>query len=53
MQYESHITSGLKVIGKVKVYQKVKKIGTKRKVLSQAIHMCNIKALSFLLDSYG
>ena len=56
MQYESPISSGKKVMAKVKVFQKyvkfqgqgheVKNNGTIRKILSQATHMCNTKALS-------
>ena len=54
MKYESHISFGSKVIAKVKFFQKyvkskgqeVKKFGIHRKVLSQGIHLCNIKALS-------
>ena len=58
MQYESPITSGLKVMAKVKVFQnyiklqgqghKVKNYGTISKVLPQGIHMCNMKALPLL-----
>ena len=56
MQYNSSISSGNKVMAKVKVFQKyvkfqgqgheVKNNGTIRKVFSQATHMCNTKALS-------
>ena len=59
MQYESPISSGKKVMAKVKVFHnrgnlqgqghKVKKYGTTRKVLSQGMHMCNMKALSLLV----
>ena len=59
VQYESPITSALKVMAKVKVFSKVgqtssqghkvKNYGTMRKVLSQGIHMCNMKALSLLV----
>ena len=56
VQYESPISSCKKVMAKVKVFKKkvklqgqdhkVKNYGTNRKVLSQRIHMCNMKALS-------
>ena len=56
MKYESPISFGSKVIAKVKFFQKkvkiqgqgheVKNFGIDRKVLSQGIHFCNIKALS-------
>ena len=59
VQYESSITPGKKVMAKVKLFQKwvklqgqgheVKNYGTMRKVLSQGIHMCNMKALSLLV----
>ena len=59
MQYKSHISSGKKVNAKVKVFQKlvklqgqgheVKNYGTTRKVLPQAIYMCNMKVLSLLV----
>ena len=59
VQYESPISSGKKVIAKVKIFQKwvklqgqgheVKNYGTIWKVLSQGIHMCNMKALSLLV----
>ena len=59
VQYEGPISSGLKVMAKVKVFQKkdelqgqghnVKNYGTMWKVLSQGIHICNMKALSFLV----
>ena len=59
MQYESPISSGKKVMAKVKVFKKqvklqsqghkVKNYDTMLKVLSQGIHMCNMKALSFLV----
>ena len=58
-QYESPITSGKKVMAMVKVFHKkvkfqgqghkVKNYGTTRKVLSQVMHMCNMKALSLLV----
>ena len=52
MQYQSPITSDKKVMAKVKVFQKkghkVKNYSTIRKVLSQGIHMCNMKALSLM-----
>ena len=58
MQYESPFPSGKKVMAKVKFFQKlvklqgqgheVKNYGTVWKVLSQGIHMCNMKALSLL-----
>ena len=59
VQYESPTTSGKKFMTKVKVCQKkvklqgqsheVKNNGTMWKVLSQGIHMCNMKALSLLV----
>ena len=59
VQYESPISSGKKVMAKVKVSQKkvtlqgqgheVKKYGTMWKVLSQRKQMCNMKALSLLV----
>ena len=60
VQYESPmISSGLKVMDKVKVFQKkvklqgqghkVKNYGTMWKVLLQGIHMSNMKALSLLV----
>ena len=59
MQYISPITSDKKVMAKVKVFQKKVKLqgqghevnnySTTRKVLSQGIHMCNMKALSLLV----
>ena len=59
VQYESSISSGKKVMAKVKVFQKKVKLqgqghevtnyGTKCKVLLQGIHMCNMKALSLLV----
>ena len=58
VQYDGPITSGKKVITNIKVFQKqvklwgqghkVKKYGTMWTVLSQAIHMCNMQALSLL-----
>ena len=58
VQYESPISSD-KVMAKVKVFQKLVKLqgqghevkyyGTMWKVLSQGIHMCNMKALSLLV----
>ena len=62
VQYENSITSGKKVMAKVKVFQKkvklqgqgheVKNYGTMWKVLSQGIHMCNMKALSLLVRRF-
>ena len=59
MQYESPISFSLKVMAQVKVFQKkvklqgqghkVKKYGAMRKVLSQGIHMCYMKALLLLV----
>ena len=59
MQNESPITSGKKVMAKVKVFQKkvklqgqgheVKNYSTMRKISSQGIHMCNMVALSLLV----
>ena len=59
VQYESLISSGKKVVAMVKVFQKkvklqgqgheVKTYCTMWKVLSQEIHMCNMKALSLLV----
>ena len=59
VQYESPISSRKKVIAKVKVFQKkvklqgqgheVKNYGTMWKVLSQGIHMCNIKTVSLMV----
>ena len=58
VQYESPISSGKKFMAKVKVFQnevklqgqfQVKIYGTMWKVLSQDIHMCNMKALSLLV----
>ena len=59
MQYESPISSGKKVMSKVNAFQKevklqgqgheVKIYCTMWKVLSQEIHMCNMKAQSLLV----
>ena len=58
VKYESPITSGLKVMAKVsfvKVGQtsrsrsQGKKLWYHSKVLSQGIHMCNMKAASLLI----
>ena len=59
VQYESPISSGQKVMAKVKLFQKyvklqgqghkVKNYDSMCKVFSQAIHMCNTKALSLLV----
>ena len=59
VQYESHISSGLKEVAKVKAFQKldklqsqghkVKNYGMMWKVLSQGIHMCNMEALSLVV----
>ena len=56
MKYKSPISCGSKVVAKVKFFQKkvksqgqghkVKNFGIDRKVMSQGIHLCNIKALS-------
>ena len=54
VKYESPISFGSKVMAKVKFFQKyvksqgqeVKTFDINRKVLSQGIHLCNIKALS-------
>ena len=59
VKYESPISFGSKVMAKVKFYQRlvksqgqgheVKNFGIDRKVLSQGIHLCNIKALSLFV----
>ena len=59
VQYKSPTSSGLKVMANVKVFQKyvklqgqghkVKIYGSMWKVLSQGIHMCNMKALPLLV----
>ena len=59
VQYESLISSGKKVMAMVKVFQKKVKLqgqgdevtnnGTMWNVLSQEIHICNMKALSLLV----
>ena len=59
VKYESSISFGSEVIAKVKFFQKkvksqgqghkVKIFGTDRKVFSQGIHICNMKALSQLV----
>ena len=59
VQYESPTTSGKKVMAKVKFFKsksnfkvkvmRLKNYCTMRKVLSQEIHMCNIKALPLLV----
>ena len=59
MKYESPTSFGSKVLTKVKFFQKkvksqgqgqeVKNFGIDRKVLSQGIRLCNIKALSPLV----
>ena len=60
VKYESPISFGSKVVAKVKFFQKkvksqgqghkVKIFCIDRKVLSQGIHLCNIKALSLLVQ---
>ena len=59
MQYKSPTPSGYKVMAKVKVFQKknklqvqghkVKHYGARRKILSSAIHRCNMKAIPLLV----
>ena len=59
VQYERPISSCKKVMPKVKVFKsrsnfKVKNYGIMWKVLSQGIHMCKMKALTFLVRKlYG
>ena len=59
VQYESAISPGKKIMAKVKDFQnwvklqgqghEIKNYGIIEKVLSQGIHMCNMKALSVLV----
>ena len=63
MQFESPISYGSKVTMKVKVFKMyvkghglghtVKKFGTDGKVLSQGVHMCNMKAISLTVQKLG
>ena len=56
MKYESPISYGSRVMIKIKVFKmskvmvKVNNFGTDEKVLSQGIHMCNMKALSLTVQ---
>ena len=59
MQFENPSSSDLKVMTKVKVFEKyvklqsqghqVKNYDMMRKILSQGMHICNIKALAVLI----